>query len=292
MFPQIKVLCLTALTLIAFAGNSVLCRLALEGAAIDPYSFTSLRLLGAVMVLVPLSIWIIPGAGTGWAQGSWRSGFALYAYAAAFSMAYRSLSSGTGALILFGAVQITMLLAAHRQGERMHRSQWTAFAVAIAGIVYLVSPGVSAPDPLGALLMLISGIAWGAYSIAGRGRSSPILTTSGNFLRAAPFALASSVCAFAHTQLIPQGIALALLSGGLTSGLGYVLWYTALPKLTTTQAAIAQLLVPLLATLGGIVYIDEQFTLRLAIASTLMISGVAWSMTHKRNCRDKNLPTN
>lgn len=281
MFPQIKVLCLTALTLIAFAGNSVLCRLALEGAAIDPYSFTSLRLLGAVMVLVPLSIWIIPGAGTGWAQGSWRSGFALYAYAAAFSMAYRSLSSGTGALILFGAVQITMLLAAHRQGERMHRSQWTAFAVAIAGIVYLVSPGVSAPDPLGALLMLLSGVAWGVYSIAGKGISSPILVSSGNFLKAAPFALASSVYAFAYVDLSAPGVLLALLSGSVTSGLGYVLWYTTLPKLATTQAAIAQLLVPLLATLGGIVFINERLTLRLAIASALVIGGVAWSMTRK-----------
>ncbi|WPJ93967.1 DMT family transporter [Coraliomargarita algicola] len=286
MLAQIKVLCLPALTLIAFAGNSVLCRLALEEGAIDPHSFTSLRLLGAAIVLGPLSIRIAPNRSTGWTHGSWRSGLALYAYAAAFSMAYLSLSSGTGALILFGAVQITMLVAAHRRGERMHPQQWIAFTVAIAGIIYLVSPGVSAPNPLGALLMLVSGIAWGLYSIAGKNRTSPTLTTSGNFLRATPLALAGSVCALASMQLSLPGVILALLSGSITSGLGYVLWYTALPKLTTTQAAVAQLLVPLLATLGGIVFIDEQFTVRLAIASALVISGVAWSITRKNEHKD------
>lgn len=281
MVAKLEVLFLSALTLIAFAGNSVLCRLALEGGSIDPYSFTTLRVLGAVMTLVPLSCSIRSTAGTGWAHGSWRSGLALYAYAATFSLAYISLSSGTGALILFGAVQITMLMAAHGHGERMLATQWAGFAVAIAGVIYLVSPGISAPNPMGALLMLISGVAWGLYSIAGKVTPFPTLTTSGNFLRAAPFALASSVFALPHMQVSSQGAALALLSGSITSGLGYVIWYRTLPKLSTTQASIAQLLVPLLATLGGVVFIGETFTRRLAIASVMVLGGIAWSITRK-----------
>jgi drug/metabolite transporter (DMT)-like permease len=269
---------LTLLTLTAFAGNSVLCRLALGEAAIDPHSFTALRLLGAVLVLVPLSYGLSLRKCVGWARGSWRAGFALYAYAAAFSLAYLSLNSGTGALILFAAVQITMLLAAHRGGERMHRQQWAGFGLAIAGVIYLVSPGVTAPAPVGALLMLISGVAWGLYSIAGRGSSLPAITTSGNFLRAAPFALVVSLCTLPQVQINFQGAGLALISGGLTSALGYVLWYHTLPKLTTSQASIAQLLVPLLASIGGVIFIAEPFSLRLAIASAMVVGGVACSI--------------
>ncbi|MGZ0654099.1 DMT family transporter [Coraliomargarita sp. W4R72] len=288
MATKVKILFLSALTLIAFAGNSVLCRLALEGGAIDPYSFTSLRLLGAVMILVPLSYRIRSGPGIGWAQGSWRSGLALYAYAAAFSLAYISLSSGTGALILFGAVQITMLIAAHRHGERMRASQWIGFGFAIVGIIYLVSPGISAPNPLGALLMVISGVAWGLYSIAGRGTKLPTITTSGNFLRAAPFALVSSLLALPQIHFNAQGAGLALLSGVVTSGLGYAIWYMTLPKLSTTQASIAQLLVPLLATVGGVIFIEEELTLRLAIASAMVLGGVAWSITRQTKVTSGN----
>lgn len=272
---------LTALTLLAFASNSVLCRLALETGSIDPHSFTTLRLLGAILILVPLSYALNKGKSIDWTQGSWRSGFALYAYAAAFSLAYISLSSGTGALILFGAVQITMLIAAHRHGERMQPAQWSGFALAIAGVIYLVSPGISAPSPMGALLMLISGVAWGCYSIAGRGVSLPAITTLGNFLRAAPFAILASACTWPQMLASPRGVILALTSGAITSGLGYVLWYMSLRKLSTNQASIAQLLVPLLATLGGVIFIAEPFGLRLAIASTMVVGGVACSSIRK-----------
>jgi drug/metabolite transporter (DMT)-like permease len=272
---------LTALLLVALAANSVLCRLALESGSIDPHSFTALRLLGAILVLIPLSFTLSAGKSIGWKQSSWSSGFALYAYAAAFSLSYLSLSSGTGALILFGAVQVTMLISAHRHGERMRRAQWTGFALAIAGIIYLLSSKVSAPDPMGALLMLISGVAWGRYSIAGRESSFPTITTSGNFLRAAPFAFIVSLGTVTQLNIDAQGAGLALTSGGLTSGLGYVLWYKTLPKLTTSQASIAQILVPLLATLGGVIFISEPFTQRLAIASAMVLGGVTWSIIRK-----------
>jgi drug/metabolite transporter (DMT)-like permease len=293
VLPTIKILFLASLTLIAFAGNSVLCRLALEKSTIDPYSFTALRLFGAVLVLVPLSRFIRDGKGKtkgiGWPQGSWRSGCMLYVYAAAFSMAYSSLSSGTGALILFGAVQITMLLAAHRNGERMRTTQWAGFGVAIAGIIYLVSPGISAPNPQGALLMSLSGVAWGLYSIAGRGSASlSTLTTSGNFLRAAPLALLVSVCALSQMQLSAEGIILALISGVITSGIGYVIWYMTLPKLTTHQAAMTQLLVPPIATIGGVLFIHEPFTTRLGIASMMVIGGVAWSILRRSKTQAKH----
>jgi len=289
------VIILTSLTLTAFAANSVLCRLALGSESIDPVSFTSIRLIGGALALIPISRFAKEPRTADQAKGSWRSAIALFTYAAAFSVAYLSLSTGTGALILFGSVQVTMLVAAFRSGERMRSVQWAGFGVAVVGLVYLVSPGISAPNPIGALLMCISGIAWGLYSISGRGVSAPIAMTSGNFLRAAPMAIVASALAFSQIHLEVSGIFLAFVSGVITSGLGYVLWYKTLPMLSTTQASIVQLIVPVLAALGGVAFVSEQVTVRLAIASALTLGGVSFSVlrnNHPPEGPNKTLDSN
>ena len=272
---------LTAFTLIAFAANSVLCRLALQDGSIDPVSFTTIRIVSGTMALLLLAGMNEQSKKGAKSKGSWYSAFALFSYAIAFSVAYVSLSAGTGALVLFGAVQITMLAAAFRRGERMQLMRWLGFAVAVIGLVYLMMPGLTAPDPIGAGLMLVSGVAWGFYSIAGKGVLAPIAMTSGNFLRAAPMALAASVIALAQIHIETSGAVLALASGVVTSGFGYVLWYRTLPLLTTTQASIVQLLVPALAAVGGVVFIAEEVTLRLLVASALILGGVALSVLRK-----------
>ncbi len=276
---------LTAIALVAFAANSVLCRMALGDDLVDPVTFTAIRLSGGAIAL-SLIFWMTrKKESSQLLEGAWRSAIALYGYALAFSLAYVSLSSGTGALILFGAVQITMLLAAFRSGEQMGAIQWTGFCVAIAGIIYLVSPGIAAPDLKGALLMMISGMAWGMYSIAGKSVKSPIAMTTGNFIRAAIMMVPTSIIALvlAMSSVSTYGVALALTSGVVTSGMGYVIWYKVVPMLTTTQAAVVQLLVPLLAALGGVIFIGEQFTVRLALASLLILGGVVLSIFAKKN---------
>lgn len=276
---------LTAIALVAFAANSVLCRMALGDDLIDPVTFTAIRLSGGAIAL-SLIFWMTRKKKSGqMLEGSWRSAIALYGYALAFSLAYVSLSSGTGALILFGAVQITMLLVAFRSGEQMGAIQWAGFCVAIAGIIYLVSPGIAAPDLRGAVLMMISGMAWGMYSIAGKSVKSPIAMTTGNFIRAAIMMVPTSIIALvlAMSSVSTYGVALALTSGVVTSGMGYVIWYKVVPMLTTTQAAVVQLLVPLLAALGGVIFIGEKFTVRLGLASLLILGGVVLSIFAKKN---------
>ena len=271
---------LTAFTLVAFAANSLLCRMALGGSLIDPVSFTTLRVVSGAIILVPLSRLAAeqPPALEKQGQekpGSWASGLALFVYAIAFSLAYVSLDAGMGALILFGCVQATMIGAGLKSGERPHPLQWLGLITAFGGLFYLVSPGIAAPDPLGAFLMSISGIAWGVYSVRGKEVSAPVHSTAGNFARAAPMTVIASVMAFSLARAEAQGVILALVSGTLTSGLGYVLWYKALRGLTTTRASIVQLLVPVLAAFGGVVFLAEQVSARLAIASALILGGVA-----------------
>jgi len=274
---------LTAFTLIAFAANSLLCRMALGGELIDPVSFTTLRLVSGAIILVPISRLAagsppaLEGQGPE-SHGSWGSGLALFAYAIAFSLAYVSLDAGMGALILFGCVQATMIGAGLKAGERLHPVQWLGLITALSGLVYLVSPGIAAPDPLGAFLMSISGIAWGVYSVRGKGVAAPVLSTTANFVRAAPMAAIASALAFSLVHAETKGVILALVSGTLTSGLGYVLWYKALRGLTTTRASIVQLLVPVLAAFGGVVFLAEQVSARLAIASALILGGVAMAV--------------
>ena len=281
-------LLLTAFTLVAFAANSLLCRLALGAGLIDPLSFTALRLgSGALALLFILRV--VPGpraaGGSGGAGGSWGSGVALFAYALAFSLAYVSLPAGVGALILFGAVQVTMLGAALGSGERPRPAQWAGAAIAVGGLVYLVLPGLTAPDPVGALLMGVAGVAWGVYSLRGRGAAAPIRMTARNFLRSAPLGvLAAGLAAalsLATLRLHPRGVFLAVISGGVTSGLGYVLWYMALRGLTTTQASVVQLLVPVLAAVGGVAFLSEQLTARLVCARALILGGVALAVVRR-----------
>lgn len=269
---------LTAFTLVAFAANSLLCRLALGGDRIDPVSFTTVRLVSGALALIPISRIGVGAKAPPSAGGSWGSGCALFAYAAAFSLAYVSLSTGMGALILFGSVQATMLGAALRSGEHLGFAQWLGSAAAVSGLIYLVLPGLSAPDPFGAFLMCVAGVAWGLYSLRGKRVSAPVPMTAGNFLRAASMslvAIVASAVAGASVHLKPSGILLALLSGIVTSGLGYVLWYKALRTLTTTQASVVQLLVPVLAALGGVAFLSERVPARLICASPLILGGVA-----------------
>jgi drug/metabolite transporter (DMT)-like permease len=277
---------LTAFTLIAFAANSLLTRMALDGGFIDPLSFTTLRLSSGALALIPVgrlaNARIAPQSAPTVTNGTWGSGLALFAYAAAFSLAYVTLTTGTGALILFGAVQITMLSAALKSGERLGPLQWLGLMAAVGGLFYLVLPGLAAPDPLGALLMALAGMAWGVYSLQGKGAVFPVAMTAGNFLRAAPLALAISLVALASAHWETAGILLALTSGVVTSGLGYILWYKALGGLTTTQASVVQLLVPVLAALGGVAFLSELLSLRLIIASGLILGGVALAILKRR----------
>jgi drug/metabolite transporter (DMT)-like permease len=281
--PVMTLFVLTACTLLAFAANSLLCRLALGAGLIDPASFTTLRLLSGALALLPISQLIARSSGTRVAKGSWGSGFALFAYAAAFSLAYVSLTTGMGALLLFGSVQVTMIGAALKSGERLRTLQWVGSAAAVGGLVYLVLPGISSPDPLGALLMCLAGAAWGVYSIRGRGSPAPVVVTSGNFLRSLPFALVASVVLMPSLHLEPTGVILAVISGSVTSGLGYVLWYRTLKSLTTARASVVQLVVPVLAAMGGVTVLSEPVTLRLIAGSMLILGGVALAVVPKRS---------
>jgi drug/metabolite transporter (DMT)-like permease len=266
-----RILVLTILALIAFAGNSLLCRAALSRTHIDAASFTTVRLLSGALMLWIL-VWLRGGGRAG--KGNWLSALALFAYAAGFSFSYLHLSAAVGALILFGAVQSTMIGYGLWSGERLRAAQLAGLLLAGAGLVGLLLPGLSAPPLAGALLMLGAGMAWGVYSVRGKGAGDALQVTAGNFLRAAPMALALSVL-LRGAAYDPAGIWYALLSGALTSGLGSAIWYTALPSLKSTTAATVQLSVPVIAALGGVVLLGEPLTLRLLAASIAIIGGIA-----------------
>src|SRR5512143_1693418 len=270
--PRSRVILLTLFALVAFAANSLLCRQALDRTGIDAASFTAIRL-----VCGALALWLIVAVrgGARVAGGNWRSAGALFAYAAAFSFAYASLPAGAGALLLFGAVQATMIIAGLRAGERLNARQATGFVLALAGLTYLVRPGLSAPPLGGALLMLAAGIAWGVYSLRGRGVADPLAATAGNFLRAAPLGIGLGVAAWPMLRGDAAGAASAVLSGTLASGAGYAVWYTALRGLSATRAATVQLSVPVIAAAGGVMLLGEPVTPRLVIASAAILGGVA-----------------
>ena len=267
-----RIVALTILALLAFAGNSLLCRAALSRTHIDAASFTTVRLLaGALMLWVLLRL--RGGARPG--KGNWLSALALFAYAAGFSFSYLHLPAAAGALILFGAVQATMIAYGLWSGERLRPVQLTGLLLAGAGLLGLLLPGLSAPPLAGALLMLGAGMAWGIYSVRGKGAGDAITVTAGNFLRAAPMALAVSLVLWRSASPDPAGAWYAFLSGALTSGVGYAVWYTALPFLKSTTAAAVQLGVPMMAALGGVAFLDEPLTLRLLAASAAIIGGIA-----------------
>ena len=270
---------LTTLAMLAFAGNSLLCRLALKETSIDAASFTALRLLSGAMTL-----WLIVylRGGMRLVAGSWPSAFALFAYAAAFSFAYVSLSAATGALLLFGAVQATMIGYGLWSGERMSRRQWMGLLLALLGLVGLLSPGLSAPPLSGSLLMLGAGIAWGVYSLRGRGGGDATAVTAGNFVRSVPMALALSLFALPVFSLDLEGVWYAIVSGALASGVGYAVWYRALPGLRPVSAATVQLSVPVIAALGGVVLLAEAPGVRLVLASLAILGGIALVIVNRR----------
>jgi drug/metabolite transporter (DMT)-like permease len=267
-----RVLTLTALAMLAFAGNSLLCRLALAGTAIDAGSFTAVRIISGA-----LTLWLIVqlrGSSQGLA-GNWASAAALFAYAAGFSLAYIELSAATGALLLFGAVQATMIGYGFWNGDRLRGWQIVGFVCAILGLVALLLPGLSAPPLHSAALMVGAGIAWGIYSLRGRGAGDPTSATAGNFVRAVPFAAALSLIMLSQFHLDVVGVTYAVASGALTSGLGYAIWYTALKGLKATSAATVQLSVPVIATVGGVLLLGEHVTMRIVIASVAILGGIA-----------------
>ena len=268
----LRTIALTAIAMLAFAANSLLCRLALQQASIDAASFGSVRLVsGALMLGAIVRLRAGPARA---ARSDWFAAAMLGAYVACFSFAYLGLAAGTGALILFGAVQLTMFSVGLHAGERFTAAAWAGLALAIAGLVYLVSPGIAAPAPLSAALMATAGVAWGLYSLRGRGAGDPLAATAGNFLRAAPLGLVLSVVFAGSLQASAAGVALAIASGALSSGLGYVVWYAALPGLSALRAATVQLSVPPLAALGGVLLLSEAVSMRLLLASAAILGGV------------------
>lgn len=278
----------TGLALTAFAANSLLCRRALGHGAIDAASFSTIRLVsGAATLLAILRATRPRGAAV---AGSWLSAGLLFLYAVPFSYAYATLGAGTGALILFGAVQATMLAVALITGERPHLVEWTGLIVALGGLVYLVLPGLSAPSPWGCTLMTTAGVAWGAYSIRGRAASDALAETAGNFLRSVPMVVAVSLVAARSAGVTVAGIVLAVLSGALASGLGYVAWYAALSGLTAVRAASVQLAVPVLAAAGGVMFLSERITVRLAISAVLILGGVGLALTRTARRRPQQPP--
>lgn len=269
---------LTVCTLVAFAANSVLCRLALGERAIDPAGFTMLRLVAGAATL-----WMIVVATSGSTRpeqrGSWASAAWLFLYAAAFSFAYVDLETGTGALILFGAVQITMIVGGLRSGERPHPAQWAGLVLAFGGLAYLVAPGMTAPPLVGSTLMAVAGIAWGLYSLRGRGVRHPTSVTADNFVRSVPLVLVLALLFMQDLSLSPKGVLLAVVSGSLASGVGYVIWYAALRGLSATQAATVQLAVPVLAALGGVAVMSETISARLVVSGVAILGGVLLAVT-------------
>jgi drug/metabolite transporter (DMT)-like permease len=259
--------------MIAFAANSVLCRVALRQNLIDPAAFSAIRIAAGAAMLLLVQAWrsgfALP------ARGFWVSSGLLALYAVPFSFAYVRLSTGTGALILFGCVQTTMLLGALRRGERVLLVQWVGLAVALAGLILLVIPTLATPSLASALLMALAGISWGLYSWRGKGASDPLGATTANFVGALPLVLMVGLASKGSLHLEPRGVALSIASGALASGLGYVAWYAALRYLTGLQASVIQLCVPVLAALGGVIFLAESVSARLGVAAILVLGGIA-----------------
>jgi drug/metabolite transporter (DMT)-like permease len=274
---------LTTAAMIAFAANSLLCRAALGGGHADAATFTTLRLLGGAAALGLLAR--IRGAPAPPSRFAWGSAVALFAYASAFSLAYTRIPAGVGALLLFAAVQLTMIGAGLVRGERPRPLEWVGLALSLAGLLLLTRPGLARPEPMGAGLMLAAGAAWGLYSLRAHGHGDVVAVNAASFARALPLSLAAGAVAalLGTTALDPAGVGLALASGVIASGLGYVVWYAAVRGLTATRAAIVQLSVPPLAAVGAVVFLDESFSPRLLMASVLILGGIALAVASNRH---------
>jgi drug/metabolite transporter (DMT)-like permease len=288
-----RIFILTLLAMIAFASNSLLCRAALKQTSIDAASFTFVRIFSGAVALwliinVRRTIGAICDPRVG---GNWISALALFLYAAAFSFAYVDVAAGTGALLLFGAVQATMILWGLHKGEHVRAIQIVGLIVAVIGLVVLLFPGLSAPPLFGSMLMLGAGVAWGIYSLRGKSEKNPANATTGNFVRAVPFAAALSFIFFARAHLDLAGVSYAMISGSIASGLGYVIWYSALPDLKAVSAATVQLSVPVLTATGGILLLGEPITLRYVLASVAVLGGIALVVVAPRSQDQTASPT-
>ena len=267
-----RLILLTLFVLIAFAGNSVLARLALSSDGIGPWSFSLIRFVSGAIILL-----LMAKPKTGWQAGRWSAALALCAYGVFFSFAYLKLETGMGALILFATVQLTMLAIAFQRGERLGPIQWAGLIMALGGLTWLLSPGLNAPSPIGALMMASAGIGWGVYSVMGKGPGDPVARTAGHFGRAAILLLiASPLILFTLPEATPNifGLSLAVLSGTVTSGLGYALWYYVLRDITVTTASVSQLSVPVIAAIGGALFVFEPVTWGFALSCLVILLGV------------------
>lgn len=274
-----RTVALTAGALAGFAGNSLLCRLSLADASIDPATFTAVRLVaGAVTLFVLARAASLPKDAR--RSGSWASACALFGYAIAFSLAYVRLGAAVGALVLFGSVQAAMIGWGISRGDRPAPRQWFGIGVALLGLVTLTLPGLSAPDPLAAATMVLAGVGWAAYTLRGRGTLHPLGATADNFARCVPLALVVMAVAYGRGEMhtSTRGLLLAIASGSIASGICYALWYAALRDLTALRAAVLQLTVPVLAALGAVVLLDEPITARLLVASAAILSGIGLTL--------------
>jgi len=280
---QLRIILITFLSLLAFAANSLITRFALEETSIDETSFILLRLVSGALFL-----WLylrFKSNNKAYKAGTWLAALALFIYAVSFTYGYGLIAAGTGALLLFGSVQITMTIAAYRTGERLNAIQLIGFLLALCGLAILMLPGITAPSFIGAILMCISGVAWSIYTLEGRGAKNPEASTAGNFIKAAPMAIILWFSVYLSTNdtinLATNGIIYALISGIVTSAIGYIVWYSVLPELKATQAAIVQLSVPLLVTITGVILLNESISLRIILACIAILSGTILVLTFK-----------
>jgi len=279
----IKIISYTAFALAAFAFNSILCRMALRGGEADAAGFTDVRLVSGAVALIIISYFFSSGKGSSMKRGNWISAFFLFAYALCFSFAYIGLTAATGALILFSSVQFTMIAVALFRGDRPGVLEWIGLLTALGGLVYLVFPGLSSPPLFASLLMAAAGMAWGIYTLRGRGSSDPLGDTTGNFIRSVPMIAVASIPYLQSINLSTRGIGLAILSGAVASGVGYTVWYAVLKYHTPTRAAILQLSVPVIAAFGGVLLLSESMSSRLLIASALILGGIAMTISGRKS---------
>jgi drug/metabolite transporter (DMT)-like permease len=260
----------------------------LGAGAIDPASYTAIRITsGAIVLMVMMAV----GTKNTSVKVPWSAPIALSVYALAFSFAYVSLKVGTGALILFGSVQVTMISAAVLKGEKPRIPEWIGLAMAFGGLIYLVLPGLSAPSPIGSALMVAAGASWGIYTLLGKRAGDPVLGTAINFLGATPIVVIAALFAIGHWHITTRGVVLAIISGAITSGLGYVIWYQALAYLSATRAALVQLSVPVIASAGGVIFLSEALSARMVIASVLILGGIAFSVVFKQMSKSQPTPS-
>ncbi len=278
--PTLRAIVYTSITMLAFAGNSILCRMALRDGAIDPASFTSIRLLSGAVALL-LIVRLTSNDASIREHGGWTSALVLFFYAICFSYAYISLSAGAGALILFGFVQGTMIAMALWYGDRPSVSEWLGWLLAFGGLIWLLVPGIEAPPAVGATLMALAGIGWGVYSIRGRNETNALVSTCSNFVYSIAFVIVLTAIMYTNADITNRGVILAIISGALTSGVGYVIWYTALNYLSAMQAALVQLSVPAIAAAGGVILLAEPVSLRLLTSGALILGGISLALIQK-----------